>query len=170
MPNKKKILFGCGIVSLAVILAVVVGSIMLRIQGRQYVKEIREEALSRVRTLSQDDAWIRDKVETSKGSLNAQEWPDCLFEGLIVLPTGEWMAYYYRTSKQDSFLQNISCVLAGECPYDIFIGKASDGKWYTTKYHFCLTMLMLQLSGPAASLDSFKQEYELTEMADPGAE
>jgi len=48
------------------------------------------------------------------------------------MKNGDWIACQNICSKEDSRVQ------------DLFIGRASDGKWYYSTFHFCIGMTVLR--------------------------
>lgn len=76
------------------------------------------------------------------------EWMD---ERLIECSDGAWLAYRARCQKVDRKI------------HDIFIARASDGRWYYSTYHFCIHMMVLAGNGQPASLEDFIREYSLKE-------
>ena len=72
------------------------------------------------------------------------------------MTNGEWIAYTNICRKQDFKIQ------------DLFIGRASDGKWYYSTYHFCIDMVVLRmredmLEPRPGSVKQFADEYYLKE-------
>jgi hypothetical protein len=74
-----------------------------------------------------------------------------LTKDTIVCADGAWLAYRAQCHKQDPKV------------HDIFIAKASDGKWYYSDYHFCIDVYVLASNGQPESLDRFKEDYSLAE-------
>jgi len=75
--------------------------------------------------------------------------PEWLTADTIVCRDASWLAYRALTHKKDPKV------------YDIFVAKASDGKWYYSDYHFCKEMVVLMSNGQPDSLDQFEKEYYL---------
>ena len=69
----------------------------------------------------------------------------------IVMADGSWIAYRSKCHKEDP---NIN---------DIFIGRASDGKWYYSTYHFCIGACVILMDDRPESLASFVKEHALVE-------
>ena len=67
------------------------------------------------------------------------------------MKNGDWIAYASRCSKEDWRIR------------DIFIGRATDGKWYYSTFHFCRGMLTLRVEDRPESLDKFITAYSLRE-------
>jgi hypothetical protein len=82
------------------------------------------------------------------GGLDPSE-RDWLTSDTILCRDSSWLSYRGHCHKQDRKV------------HDIFIGKASDGMWYYSDYHFCKEMMMLASNGQPKSLEEFKKEYFL---------
>ena len=74
-----------------------------------------------------------------------------LSNDLILCADGSWLAYRAECYKRDPKVR------------DIFIAKASDGKWYYSDYHFCIDMVVLDPDGQPESLERFRSQYRLRE-------
>jgi hypothetical protein len=70
---------------------------------------------------------------------------------LILFKSGEWIVYTNACQKEDRRL------------HDMFIGRASDGKWLYTTFHFCVGMKVLPMMGRPADLLFFQKEYLASE-------
>lgn len=88
-------------------------------------------------------------VPTPMGEFDDSEhW---LTADTIVCRDASWLAYRAQTHKNDPKI------------HDIFIAKASDGKWYYSDFHFCKQMMVLGSDGQPVTLDQFKKDYYLVE-------
>lgn len=76
------------------------------------------------------------------------EW---LTAGRIVCADGSWLAYRSQCHKQNPKV------------HDIFVAKASDGRWYYSDYHFCIGAMVLESNGQPETLEMFKTGYFLAE-------
>lgn len=74
------------------------------------------------------------------------EW---LTADTILCSDGSWLAYRGQCHKEDPKV------------HDIFIAKASNGKWYYSDFHFCKEMMVLASGNQPESLDEFKHQYFL---------
>ncbi|BCX46781.1 hypothetical protein HAHE_06890 [Haloferula helveola] len=81
-----------------------------------------------------------------ENQLKRYEWWDDEF---IQFYDGSWIAYRAQCHKVDPKV------------YDLFIGRASDGNWYYSTYHFCVGMLALQGHDQMDTLEDFISEYAL---------
>lgn len=77
--------------------------------------------------------------------------PQWLTDDTIVCRDATWLAYRAQTHKNAPKI------------HDIFIARASNGKWYYSDYHFCKQMMVLASSGQPETLDQLKKEYYLVE-------
>lgn len=78
--------------------------------------------------------------------LQKTEWWDDTF---IRFYDGSWIAYRAQCHKVDPKV------------YDLFIGRASDGNWYYSTFHFCIGMLALRDHDQMESIHHFISEYAL---------
>jgi hypothetical protein len=76
---------------------------------------------------------------------------DWMNEKVIFCEDGAWLAYRSHTHKENTGI------------YDIFIAKASDGRWYYSTFHFCVDACVLATDSQPASLAQFRQKYSLAE-------
>jgi|LakMenEpi05May12_1017382.scaffolds.fasta_scaffold01800_1 hypothetical protein len=79
---------------------------------------------------------------------SSEQW---LTPDTIVCRDASWLAYRAQCHKEDPKV------------HDIFVAKASDGKWYYSDFHFCIDMMTLGSNGQPASLKEFKHLYFLHE-------
>jgi hypothetical protein len=143
------------IVALAVA-AIVAASPIMRWRRMAYRRLWKDQAVERIAGLSQDTAWIQKQIhamENKQGGLGRQA-PEYYWmrEDIIVMADKSWIVYRAVASKQDKRID------------DIFIGRASNGKWYFTTFHFCRGMITLrQAFGQAPDLAAFIRAYSLEE-------
>ena len=109
-------------------------------------------AVAQVETLSAGEVGAIETVKALKCkhaiTLPSDGPSDWLSDNLILMANGEWIVY------------SAECGAADWRKCDIFVGKASDGKWYYTTYHFC-GMINLLFQPP--NLTSFIRHYALGE-------
>jgi len=89
---------------------------------------------------------MREKVDQAGG--DSEAW---FSDHLIVAANGDWIVFSSKCSKEDRRI------------HDIFLGRASDGKWYYSTYHFCIGMLTLRMEEQPADLVAFVNTYFLRE-------
>ena len=94
----------------------------------------------------------RMKSETEKENHASNSWKRGF---LFQMKSGEWMAFTNICGKSNFRI------------YDLFIGRASDGKWYYSTYHFCIGAIALRMradaEGQPENMAQFVQEYYLKE-------
>ncbi len=90
------------------------------------------------------------EIPKPRGEFDTSE-PEWLTTDTIICRDASWLAYRGQCHKQDPKV------------HDIFIARASDGKWYYSDYHFCKEMMMLASNGQPESLGQFKKEYFLVQ-------
>ena len=98
-------------------------------------KEWKTNAIAEISRKVADTNWLAAEQGTLKGKaakspLNSECW---LSGHLISMANGDWIVYSSKCSKEDRRI------------HDIFIGRASDGKWYYSTFHFCIGMLVLKM-------------------------
>ena len=77
---------------------------------------------------------------------------DWFTQHLIVMKNGDWIICSAIARKSDWRID------------DIFVGRASDGKWYYSTYHFCVDMCTLQMGeGRPENLNGFIKQFYLRE-------
>ena len=70
---------------------------------------------------------------------------------MLVMGNGEWIVFRNECVHRHQFLG------------DIFIGKASNGKWYYSSFHFCCETVVLRMEGQPGNLAAFVGKYFLRE-------
>lgn len=90
---------------------------------------------------------IKSDLNKSNNSISANE--DWKTATRIVCEDSSWLAYRAQCYKVDPKV------------HDIFIAKASNGKWYYSDFHFCVDMIVLE--DQPHSLDDFIYQYFLVE-------
>lgn len=75
--------------------------------------------------------------------------PDLAWANAHVLrmANGEYIIYEYRHGRNIHF------------PPHLFLGRASDGQWLYSSYHFCNSMAMVKMENPPASIADFAKKY-----------
>ena len=119
-------------------------------------QEWKERAVSYLAHRSGDTAWLTNEIAKLKAPGPDKSSPeDWLSESLILMRSGEWLAYTNICAKQDARI------------HDLFLARGSDGKWYYSTYHFCVSMIVLRMGseteGQPESLTKFARSYFLRE-------
>ncbi len=145
-----------GIVAVALLLAAI-AFLVIRSDGgglhSRARREWKEQAITEIAHRVGDSTWIMSETNL----LQTRSMPDqtdsepWLSEHLILMKSGGWIAYASKCVKEDHRI------------HDIFIGRASDGKWYYSTYHFCVGMLELKMEEQPDSLAKFIATYSLRE-------
>ena len=145
-----------GVVALLVALVMtpfVLRSVHLR-RRRAYRKAWKDLAVERIARLSADASWVQREtrtVESGAGSYGGGDdaW---LSRDIILMADGDWIVYQATGHKEDKRID------------DIFIGKASNGKWHFSTAHFCYHMYVLvAMNGRPSDLAEFIETYSLEE-------
>ncbi len=116
-------------------------------------KEWKEKAVSGIAGHLVDQTWLERELGVVKIKLASEGEEDggWFTRDLLVLKNGDWIAYSAKCSKEDARI------------HDIFVGRASDGKWYYSTFHFCIGMIDLRMEGRTDSLSKFITTYSLRE-------
>jgi hypothetical protein len=147
-------------VAIAVIVTVIVGAaVVLHSLGlhdlprSKWRREWKAAVIAAVEKQTSDRGWVEKEVSAVKAKLESQGEADGGWSSssLILMGNGDWIAYASRCRKEDWRIR------------DIFIGRASDGKWYYSTYHFCIGMLSLRVDDRPESLAKFISTYSLRE-------
>jgi len=112
----------------------------------------KDKALAELARRSADPKFVTNELAAMKAGKASQK--NCrsepwLSDHLILLENGEWLLYASICSKADRRI------------HDIFIGRASDGKWYYSTWHSC--SYVINLHHQSKSLEDFIKEYWLRE-------
>ncbi|MEQ2006902.1 MAG: hypothetical protein ABMA26_08890 [Limisphaerales bacterium] len=116
-------------------------------------KEWKTNAVVSIERRVVDKAWLEKEMAVVKAKLETEgeDQGGWFTSDLLVLKNGDWIAYAAKCSKEDARI------------HDIFVGRASDGKWYYSTFHFCIGMLDLRMEGRGESLEKFITAYSLRE-------
>ena len=120
MKSKFKwVLFAAAILVVAV---VSYAFISLPSADRRYAKprkEWQDNAIPSVQRKAGDSAWITTQVAALNTTIAAgrNSNRDWIGDELLLMENGDWIVYALQCSKADQRI------------HDIFIGRASDGKW-----------------------------------------
>jgi hypothetical protein len=129
-------------VGVATILAI--GGLVLFVRPDIYhTRERRAAKEEMIRSINSDLSRRNSPIRPA-----GDEWMDAK---AIFNEDGSWLAYRSRCHKQDPKV------------YDLFIAKASDGRWYYSTYHFCIDAIVLDMNGRPSSLEDFRKDYSLVE-------
>ena len=116
-------------------------------------REWKDAAIGTVEKQTLDRGWVEKEITTVKAKLKPQGEDDggWFSESLLLMKNGDWIAYSSRCRKEDWRIP------------DIFLGRASDGKWFYSTFHFCRGMLTLRVEDRPESLAKFISAYSLRE-------
>ena len=98
--------------------------------------------------LAQPD-WATNQISHLKSirSGDPDDWENWLSKELILLKSGEWLAFKNVCRKEKEHI------------HDCFLAQASDGQWYYSTYHFCVDMVSLKIEFQPENLASFKTNF-----------
>lgn len=116
-------------------------------------RQWKNEVITAITKDLENPSYLKERfgeVPKPMGEFDTSE-PQWLTEDTIVFRDASWLAYRAQTHKNDPKF------------HDIFIARASDGKWYFSDFHFCKQMMVLESNGQPTSLDQFKWQYFMVE-------
>jgi len=122
-------------------------------------KKWKDRVVAEITRLTGDRAWVASEIAGLKTNVSedlprSNRW---LSSHLILMTNGEWMAYANICRKEDFWIP------------DLFIGRASDGRWFYSTYHFCIRMFVLRMRDGTGmdeqpeSVKQFADKYYLLE-------
>jgi hypothetical protein len=141
-----------------VILCIIAGGVFVAVKRSDEFhtperRQWKNDAITAITKDLENPGYLKDRfgeVPEPMGEFDTSElqW---LTEETIVCQDASWLAYRAQTHKNDSKI------------HDIFIARASDGKWYYSDFHFCKQMMVLESNGQPMSLDEFTWQYFMVE-------
>jgi hypothetical protein len=146
----KRLLIIAGCVS--VLVAVTVIALAMRYAPSSSARRAwKDKAIGEISTRVADPAWPSNELANlkAKGTNDPSDSDTWLSERLIVMRNGDWLAYANICQKEDSRIR------------DLFLGRASDGQWYFSTYHFCKHMIVLRMEEQSNDLAAFAKTYFL---------
>jgi len=140
----RKILVGCGLLfALAIPCLITLGW-----SHERQTDWWRAAAIREIAQWTSEPAWLsRERARLNPPS-GERSW---MSKHLILFQNGDWVAYSSICHKEDSRYN------------DFWVGRASDGKWYYTTFHFCVGMMVLWSFDQPKDLPSFLSEYSVRE-------
>lgn len=116
-------------------------------------RDWKTSAIGAIESKAADRAWLNKETANLKAKVEAHGEADGKWfsNDLLLMKNVDWIVYSAKCQKDDWRIR------------DIFIGRASDGKWYYTTFHFCRGMLDLRVEERSESLAKFIASYSLRE-------
>jgi hypothetical protein len=113
----------------------------------------KNQAVIEVARLAADGSWISAQTALVQKQVANGPHEDGTWIGsqIVVMGNGEWVVFKNE------------CVHHHQLLGDIFIGKASDGRWYYSSFHFCCDMVVPRMEAQPADLQTFIKDYFLRE-------
>lgn len=113
----------------------------------------KADAVARVARLANDADWVAAEIAALRAQPTSEAGTGSgwISDDLIFLQDGSWVVYANICSKSDWRMASL------------FVGRASDGRWYQSTYHFCVGALVLRAQGRPADLASFRRDYALVD-------
>jgi hypothetical protein len=144
--KKAKLILGilCGII----VVGAVAWQIIANVLNHQHSQWL-ERSVEAVRSLSTETNWIADAIESMHANPKDELGRHFISPDLVVMTNGEWIVCRAATHKQGT-----------QFP-ELFVGYASDRRWYYSTYHFCNQMMVLGFDGQPPCLSEFVSKYSL---------
>jgi len=118
-------------------------------------KQWKENAVLEIARNSGDTNWLAQEMASlrNKAAQDRADSDSWLSARMILATNSDWMVYASKCSKEDHRI------------HDIFVARASDGKWYYSTFHFCIGMLVLKMEPEhqPANLAEFIEGHYLRE-------
>src|SRR5258708_7295318 len=103
------------------------------------------DAVSGIDRLARDRSWVAEQTNGVKRQMSEMPRQQGAWVGhqVAIMGDGEWIAFKNECVHRHALLG------------DIFIGKASNGRWYYSSFHFCCEMIVPQMDEQPADLPTF---------------
>jgi hypothetical protein len=116
-------------------------------------RQWKDDAIRQISEKFSDRAWLTNEIQSLRSKpATDSEWENWISSDLILMTNGDWVVYRNVCWKEPSHIP------------DLFLGRASDGKWYYSTFHFCIRMIVLKdMLGQPESLANFATNCYLRE-------
>lgn len=110
----------------------------------------KDNALAELQQRLRDPAAITIETRQLNASIGQSGIPGNWDKGdLLAMQNGEWIVCRNICRKENALVR------------DLFVGYASDGRWYYSTFHFCRNRIVLQIEFQPKSLNDFIDGYYL---------
>jgi hypothetical protein len=149
--KRKGCLIALGVLG-GVIAVIVLASVVVIPPYRDHVRNRwKVEALAKINHLASDTNWVQREIATLTAQPPGDDGTGWLSDHFILMKDGSWLVYDNICTKSDWRIA------------DIFVGRASNGKWYYSTFHFCIGAIVLRFQGRPADLPTFQKDCYLAE-------
>jgi hypothetical protein len=129
---KKKLLIGAGAFLLICIAVFVLSpnpqEKRLRAPER---KQWKETSLTEIAERAKDFRGVSNELARLRSEMATDVETGWIGTNLLVMTNGEWLLYQNKCAKEPGHI------------HDLFLAQGSDGKWYFSTFHFCISMITL---------------------------
>ncbi len=108
-------------------------------------------ALARLAELSRSNAEIVQELKQLKATPTADANFGWAQDHVILMTNGEYIVYLFRHGANSGFVDHL------------FLGHASDDRWFYSTYHFCNSMAGVLGDDPPRSIAEFCRRYSVRE-------
>lgn len=139
---------------LAIVLLLIVGiALGLRwgMNSQRLRRNWKNQTVVELARLSSDRDWVNTQVAVVQKQISTGTQGAWVGEHVVVMRDGQWVVFRNECNHWHQLLG------------DIFIGKASNGRWYYSSYHFCCQMIVPKMDDQPADLSTFARNYFLRE-------
>ena len=143
----------------SVVAVIVIAAVLLSVPG--WLREsatvsatgrFKQAAVVEVKRLTTDLSGITNQIAAMVAQTGEDDkW---LSKHLILMKSGEWVAFVSKCHKEDHKIR------------DTFVCYASDGRWYESSFHFCKSVFVLRMEGQPLDLATFIVDHKLNELPD----
>jgi hypothetical protein len=109
----------------------------------------KQRSLAEISARVADPRWASNELARLRVAATNDSSDGWLSDQIIVMKNGEWLAYANICQKENWRVR------------DLFVARGSDGRWYYSTYHFCISMVVLRMDEQPENLAQFTKTYFL---------
>ena len=149
MPKSRRFKFVVAFLTLVIAAATLRGFLSADRLRRNW----KQRAIPEITRLASDAPWVSARtIDVANQTARLPRQPGTwVGPNIAIMQNGQSIVFRNDCSHQHPLLG------------DIFIGKASNRRWYYSNYHFCQDMVSLQMDTQPADLQEFISRYALNE-------
>jgi hypothetical protein len=140
----------CVVLVLLLLVGVVLGLRWL-LSSQRLRRNWKDQAVIEVSRIATNRSWVNERTAAIQKQALAGSQGTWLGDSIVVMRDGEWIIFRNECGHRHQLLG------------DIFIGKASNGRWYYSSFHFCCEMVVPKMDEQPTDLSSFITKHFLRE-------